>query len=536
MNKIPYFRSAILGLLLMPLLVAGCTDDFSALNTPDNEIVASNIDANLVGQAFAQSQYRGMYGLNWQFQISTSLFADLYAQYFATTAVNFDSDQYVEVGRWIDLAWTSFYGDAAPQLKLVRDFTAENEMPVENAFANVWRVQLYHRITDYWGPIIYSEFGNGEKVVPYDSQQEVYNDFFTRLDEAIQVLENNRGGNAFGSNDLVYGGEVDKWIKFANSLRLRLAMRIRYVDPGKAQTEAEAAISGGVIESNADNAMVLTTSNNRNPYATITDWGEFRMSSAMESVLEGYDDPRTGVYFNEAVDGDTDSDGRPYEGMRNGLPRTEKGSDLNAAHSDMGANWLNMNRGGTNPPIRVMSAAEVYFLRAEGALLGWQMGGTAEGLYNEGIRMSMSEERIGASSTDIEAYISSTNTPVAPDDAWGTSALSDIPVAFEAGASDERKLEQIITQKWLALYPDAREAFAEHRRTGYPRLYAIIESRNTKVAEDEIFRRTTFVSSEYDTNGEAVQEAAGLLSGEDANDVRMWWDAKPLSAYPPKGN
>ena len=93
MKKIPHFRSAIVGLLLMPLLVAGCTDDFSALNTPDNEIVASNIDANLVGQAFAQSQYRGMYGLNWQFQISTSLFADLYAQYFATTAVNFDSDQ-----------------------------------------------------------------------------------------------------------------------------------------------------------------------------------------------------------------------------------------------------------------------------------------------------------------------------------------------------------------------------------------------------------------------------------------------------------
>lgn len=532
MKKIPHFRSAIVGLLLMPLLVAGCTDDFSALNTPDNEIVASNIDANLVGQAFAQSQYRGMYGLNWQFQISTSLFADLYAQYFATTAVNFDSDQYVEVGRWIDLAWTSFYGDAAPQLKLVRDFTAENEMNVENAIANVWRVQLYHRITDYWGPIIYSEFGNGEKVVPYDAQEAVYNDFFTRLDEAIQVLENNRGEQPFGSNDLVYGGNVDQWIQFANSLRLRLAMRIRYVDPGKAQAEAEKAINAGVIESNADNAMILTTANNRHPYATITDWGEFRMSSAMESVLEGYDDPRVGTYFSQAVDGDRDGDGSPYEGMRNGLPRTDKGSELNTDYSDMGTNWLNSNRGGINPPIRVMGAAEVYFLRAEGALLGWQMGGTAEQLYNEGIRMSMTEERIGAPSDAVDAYIASTNTPVSPDDEWGTAPLSDIPVAFESGASQERQLEQIITQKWLALYPDAWEAFAEYRRTGYPRLYPIIESQNTKLAEGDIFRRMTFVSSEYDTNGDAVQEATNLLGGEDANDTRLWWDAKPLGEYP----
>jgi len=239
-----------------------------------------------------------------------------------------------------------------------------------------------------------------------------------------------------------------------------------------------------------------------------------------------------GTYFSQAVDGDRDGDGSPYEGMRNGLPRTDKGSELNTDYSDMGTNWLNANRGGINPPIRVMGAAEVYFLRAEGALLGWQMGGTAEQLYNEGIRMSMSEERIGAPSDAVDAYIASTNTPVSPDDEWGTAPLSDIPVAFESGASQERQLEQIITQKWLALYPDAWEAFAEYRRTGYPRLYPIIESQNTKLAEGDIFRRMTFVSSEYDTNGDAVQEATNLLGGEDANDTRLWWDAKPLGEYP----
>ena len=509
---------------LVPL--ASCTDDFNALNTPDDQIVVDQVDANLVGQAFAQSQYRGMYGLHWQFQISTSLFADLYAQYFATTAENFDSDQYVEVGRWIDLAWTSFYGNAAPQIDFVEDLTEEQGLDVQNAAAKIWRVQLYHRITDYWGPIIYSEFGSGETSVAYDAQEDVYKDFFQTLDEAIAVLEQNRDGSAFGTNDQLYGGDVNQWLKYANSLRLRLAMRVRYVEPALAQSEAEKAIAGGVMEGNGDNAIILTTENSRNPYTTITDWGEFRMSSAMESVLEGYEDPRKEVYYSPAVDGDNDGDSSPYEGMRNGLPRTEKGPALNSIYSDMGVDWLNDNRGGSNPPLRVMAASEVYFLRAEGALEGWNMGGSAEEFYNEGIRLSMSESRIGAPTSDIDAYISSTSTPVSPEDAWGSPPLSDIPVAFQTGADKERQLEQIITQKWLALYPDGWEAFSEYRRTGYPTLYPIINSANPNLAEDAVFRRMTFVDSEFSNNQAATEAAIGLLGGPDQNDTRLWWDVK----------
>lgn len=530
-------------LLVMVLFVGGCTDGFTDLNRPDNQLTEDDLGVNLLGQAFAQSQYRGMYGLNSQFQISEALFADLYAQYFATTASNFDSDQYVEVGSWANSAWSSFYGDAAPQLDLVLNRTAEEDLTLENAVAQVWKVQLYHRITDYWGPIIYSEFGSGGSSVPYDAQKEVYMDFFETLDNAIEVLEQNQGENAFGENDIVYGGDIDQWLKFANSLQLRLAMRVRYVpssdldiDP---QTKAEEAVSSGVIEANADNAMVLTTENNRNPYFTITDWGEFRMSSAMESALEGYDDPRIGVYFSEAANGDEDGDGSSYEGFRNGLPRSQKpsledGTSLNETYSDMGERFLNANRGGVNPPLRVMSAAEVYFLRAEGAVQGWNMGGSAENLYDTGIRRSLSEDRIGASDSEIESYVNSGDTPADPQDKWNTRALSDIPVDFETGASTERKLEQIITQKWLALYPDSWEAWAEYRRTGYPRLPSIVESINNNVAADELMRRMTFVSGEYDTNTEATENAVGLLHSDrgDQNDARLWWDRKPLGEYP----
>lgn len=524
-------RATAVSVLALLFLLPGCTDHYEELNTPDREIVASQVDATTLGQAFARSQWAGMHaGTGVGHQIFKSLFADLYAQYFATTAPYFDSDQYIEVGDWIDSGWNNFYSSAAPQLKFVRDFTRQNDMPVRYAAANIWRVEIYQRMTDYWGPIPYSEFGNGEESVPYDSQEEIYMDFFARLDSSYQTLSNNTGGTAFGSSDLVYGGDVEQWMRFGNSLQLRAAMRIRHVMPDKARQEAEEAVSRGVMTSNAHNAEILTTQNNRNAYAIITNWGEFRMSSSMESLLEGYDDPRKSAYFNPSANGDQDGDGSPFEGLRNGLPRSAKGTELNSTYSDMATRFLNENRGGANPPVGVMNAAEVYFLRAEGALLGWEMGGSAEELYNEGIRMSLSEERVGASPDDIDEYINSTATPADPQDQWGTGPMSDIPVDFQTGADTETKLEQIITQKWLALYPVSLEAFAELRRTGYPTLYPLIASRNPNLGEDDIFRRMTFVVSEFNNNTEATENAIDLLKGPDQNNTKVWWDVRDAPA------
>ena len=322
---------------VLPFAVSSCTDDFVALNTPPHQISEGNIDVGLLGQTFAQSQYRGMFGSAGNFQLGQSLFGDLYSQYFATTAENFDSDQFVEVGRWINGAWRSFYGNGARALSFVESFSAENEgLELQNAVVKIWKVQLYHRMTDYWGPILYSQVGNGDATVAYDSQQDVYMNFFDTLDEAVGVLNQNRGGSVFAGHDQVFDGSVDGWITFANSLRLRLAMRIRYADPGKAKAEAEKAVAAGVMTDNSHNAMLKTTANSRHPYNVITNWGEFRMSSAMESILEGYDDPRIGVYFSPSANGDSDGDGSPYEGMRNGLPRIQKGAVLNPQYSDMG--------------------------------------------------------------------------------------------------------------------------------------------------------------------------------------------------------
>ena len=505
-------------LFCLTAIVPSCTDGFEELNTRPDVLTADAVDASLLGQAFAQSQWTSMHGLHWRFQISESLFSDLYSQYFATTAANFDSDRYTEVGRWIDLAWTSFYGQAAPQIKFVEDLSAEEGLLVENAIAKIWRVQAYHRQTDYWGPIPYKSYGNGETSVPYDSQEDIYSDFFDTLDDAINTLEANRGSTAsYGTNDQMFNGEVDKWLTFANTLRLRLALRVKYADPGTAQAEAEKSVASGVMTDNADNGFILTTANSMNPYTTITNWGEFRMSATMESILKGYDDPRLEFYFNPAASGDTDGDGNPYEGLRNGQPKVDKVPALNSDNSDMNTRWL---PAGGNPPIKVITAAEAYFLRAEGALEGWNMGGTAKELYEQGIATSMGE----LAGADASAYVTSTATPAAPDATSGP--VSDLPIAFAEGGDKETQLEQIITQKWIGLYPDGWEAYAEKRRTGYPVTYPLIASDNPTVGVSDQMRRMTFVDSEFSNNREATEAAVSLLGGSDDNATKLWWDKK----------
>ncbi len=518
--------------LAITIWFSSCTDSFDELNTDPTNLTEASVDLTTIGLVFAQSQHSAMLHtpigpvsfFPWRFQTSQSLFSDIYVQYFATTAANFDSDKNVIVGGWNAATWDGFYSHSAPQIKFFEDFTAENNLPIENAIAKVWKTFAYNRITDFYGPIPFSQFGNGETSVAYDSQESIYNAAFTTLDEAVAVLKSNTSGTTIlGNNDGIYNGDVEKWLKFANTLRLRLAIHIKNVDPALAKTQAEKAITDGVIESNGDNALLATSPSSKNGYNVITAWGEFRMSAAMESVLKGYDDPRMSVYYTPAANGDSDGDGIPYEGMRNGQSKGDKGNaslDFNGSNSDMGSQWRpDALADGT--PIKVMRAAEAFFLRAEGALEGWNMGGAAQDMYESGINMSLTEYGVPDAS-----YASSLNTPAPVGDVHNTPALSDIPVQFDNTGSNERKLEQIITQKWLALYPDSWEAWTDVRRTGYPKLYARLNSDNPNVPTDMVMRRVTFVTAEYDNNTEAVNAAVGLseMSGGDKGSTKLWWD------------
>ena len=520
-------RKFLLGTAVCLLMATSisCDDDFAEINTNPLSLSTDKLASSdvLLGQAFAQATYTSNMGLHWRFQISQSLFSDLWAGYYATTAVGFDSDRFTQVGRWADLAWGSFYGIAAPQVKLVEDLATENGNSVAMGMAKIVKVNGYSRMTDYWGPVPYSEFGNEQLAVAFDSQESMYTSFFAELDAASAALAS--GGSAFGGSDLVYGGDASKWRKLSESLRLRLAMRIRFTNPSLSKSEAEKAFaSGTLITSNADNAYITVGSDNRNPLETITDWGEFRMSGTMEGILKGFDDPRMSVYFDPASSGDLDGDGVVYEGLQNGQSKVTLGTSQNF-HSDISVTYRDVANGGANPPLEFMQAAEVHFLLAEAALAGYSVGGTAQQYYESGITMSM-QERTSAGSGAISAYIASSNTPVSFDGGI-TPATSDITVAFNS-TNTEKALEQIITQKWIALFPNGWEAYAEARRTGYPKQLPRVVSDNPDVPVDQIPARMIYTSSEFTTNVDAVNAAIASpeLGGQDKNNVKLWWDKK----------
>jgi len=272
-----------------------------------------------------------------------------------------------------------------------------------------------------------------------------------------------------------------------------------------------------VMETNAHDAYIRTTANNINRFNQATAWNEFRMSAAMESVMVGFEDPRATKYW-APVPGTTAT----YKGLRNGYLPVDLGQPANAvsAVSNVNDRFLpaNMN---TNP-FDVMMAAEAWFLRAEGVLKGWNMGtGTARSFYEKGIELSMRQWGI-TDAAAIAAYTASTKTPKAVTGVVATPALSDITVVWSSDPA--KQLEQIITQKWVALWPNGVEAWAEYRRTGFPKLYPRIVSESLFVPADGVIRRTPFTIGESQVNAPGLATGVAKLGGPDNEATRLWWN------------
>jgi hypothetical protein len=503
------------------ILFASCTKKFADINTDKNSI--ATIGAAELPFLFSQAQSTAT-NSQWNYQVAQNLFADQYAQYFACEATYFPSDRLVIRMDWVGAAFNPMYTTVVPQLQTI--FTSTDSTSAEYALASIWWVYTFHKITDYWGPIPYFSAGTPGSSVPYDPQDKIYNDFFKRLAAAVTVLKGKTGEQPYGSYDLIYGGNVSKWIKFANTLRLRLAMRISNVDPARAKTEAEAAVADGVMTTSPDDDALIqrsTKGDDGNGLSIMSDWNEFRMSASMESVLKGYNDPRLPVYFLPAV-----NTGK-YQGLRNGLSVDQLGKDANKAdnNSHVGPRWASPAAGGISTylstPQNVMATAEAYFLRAEGSLLGWNMDGNAKDLYNEGITNSLAQWGI-TDATIVSNYINSTNTPVPPGDYLNSPAMTNIPVKF--GTDLAMQKEQIATQKWLALFPDGMEAWADYRRSHILKLYPVVNSDNPDITNTSTqwIRRIPFLLSETQNNAAGVQAAVPLLNGPDKVTTPLWWD------------
>lgn len=529
-NKLPVLLASL-------LILNACTDSFEDYNTNKHEATEEMMshDNLKTGAFFSQLQrnvvlFKDGTNDDGSYQVSQGLTSDLYSGYIAPTGTWYGgvhNGSYYFITNWIEKTFTSGFSSVMPAWQSITEIADEQDLSEISALAAVVKVEAMHRVADAYGPIPYLNYGSGSLQNDYDALQDVYARFFEELDDAIEVLTNYVSGNPSAeilkNYDLIYSGDATKWVKFANTLRLRLAMRIVYADASLARTEAEKSISNpiGVITGTNERASLKHSSNlvYHHPLHEIAynfNEGEARMSASMDAYMNGYQDPRLAAYFKPAV-----SDGG-YHGVRLGITTS-------VWTKYVGDDISNLNVDESTTEIVWMSAAESYFLRAEGALRGWSMGGTPQELYEQGVAVSFEENKVSGS----DAYLAdATSTPIAfTDHAEGSSlnasAPSDITIAWDEGETFERNLERIITQKWIALYPDGPEGWAEFRRTGYPKLFPVVTNNSNGTINTDIqVRRISFPQSEYNNNMSGVQAGISKLGGQDNGGTKLWWDKK----------
>jgi hypothetical protein len=513
------------------LLLGSCTKNFEKYNTDPFGLSNQDlsIDFKLLGTPLQQVQ-QNIYVVNpaWNTQLQQNLMADIYSSYMGTPtpfAGNDNNSTYALVAGWNTYPWDDAYGSVMSQVKSVFDNGAG--YPQFIAWARILRVEAMHRVSDIYGPIIYTQYGkvNADGSVNYDSQKEAYYAFFNDLDSAITVLTPYAQGDSaatFANFDDEYAGSYTEWVKFANTLRLRLAIRIVNIDPTKAKTEGEAALANpvGLLTVNTDNFNV-NTGTNTHPLNTINNsWGDIRFGATLGSFLNGYNDQRTAKYALPATDpavvGQT-------IGVRTGINIDAKGR------------YENYSQMVTFPnSIQLMTSAEAWFLKAEAALRGWAGAGVAGTDYNNGILGSFSQYGLDGTSYMNDAtsvpqqYIDPNSvTPGQNDVKTGNPSLSTITIKWDPAASFDQQLERIITQKYIAMYPDGQEAWSEFRRTGYPKLWPnVVNYSNGLISTAKMIRRIPFAQSEVNTNPIGVAGAVTKLGGPDTGGTPLWWDVR----------
>jgi len=518
MNKLYY----TLSFLFLFAGVAGCTSGFEEANTNPYGVTQEDLtqDYMNVGGYFAQLQ-QNIYTIYSGLQVEQNLTGDAFAQYMVTpTPFMSNRNNLTYKFVWYGTRWNNDYSKIMPVILYFKNNKIDKQYPNFYAWAHVLKIFAMQRVTDNYGPIIYSQYGSTASTIAYDTQQKVYYSFFSELDSAVNVLTNyaKEGNLAFKKFDLSYAGNVSKWVKIANSLRLRLAVRISKVDPVKAKMEAEKAInqSYGVVENNIDNFTVALNGTEHPLWVFSRGWSDARMCATVGSIMGGYNDPRLPVYFAPATDPLVIG---TYVGIRQGIDISSKSTYVD--FSSLGTMYE------TAKSVQIMTAAEVAFLRAEGALRGWNMGGTAEYYYNQGIGLSLSQYGLSNSySKYINDTISTFTSYIDPKNALNSFIpSSDITIKWDDLATNEQKLERIITQKWIAVFPDGQEAWSEFRRTGYPKLLPVVVNYSGgAISTSQFVRRTPYPDEEYTSNPEGVAGAILLLGGPDTGGTRVWWD------------
>jgi hypothetical protein len=481
--------------LAAALGAAACNDGLTDINVDPNRPLTSPAPY-LLTQAQASAVDRGL-GDNFNLTLT-----GLWAQHYAKIQY-VDEDKYDLRPQQIDAHFTGFYAGPLRDLAEVMRQGTEQAKPNYTAIGDIMSVWTWHLMTDVWGDIPYSEalmgsLSDGNNVTPvYDTQQSIYTSLLARLATSQAALT--AGGGDFGDADLIYQGDPTLWRRFANSMRLRLALRMSSVPASAAAARAafEAAAAQPLIVETEHSATLDygTGNDDANPIYLnryLDERVDHAVSKTLVDMLIALDDPRLAIYAAP-----TEAHG-DFVGQPNGSDEPVQFDE----RSMVGDFFLSADTKGY-----LFTAAETYFLLAEAKVLGWNVPasyGTAEEIYRQGVRLSM--EEFGVEEADIAAYL--------------TTAAGTL------GATAAEQLAEIRTQKWLALYSNGPEAYAEFRRTHTPLLAPAVDGING----GRIPVRVPYPTIEQSLNNTNLQVAVGRNGGLTLND-RVWWDVAAV-VYP----
>lgn len=502
-NKIKGIKRLLIVLITLSMFSA-CEERWEEMNTDPNR-VSSLPDEYLFTNAVRQT-FRDQYE---RFDID---YGGQYAHIWVADNWNRELDKYNDIHSQGDISERVFRGVFNGSIRNIVEILeltgpgGDFENSARNAQASIMGTVNFSRLTDLFGDIPYFEGGRGKYDIlkpVYDDQEVIYDDMVNRLQDAISVLKSASDTEIYPSaEDPLFAGDRDKWISFANSLRLRLAMHARFADPVKYNKVINECLGEALIEDNSQNAE-LEMYDSTNPelynpwYNKITDNqnGIYTLNWAEKFIttLQDINDPRL-PFFATTTSVDE------YLGMPNGLIDTYYAGWSRANSSLATEQFLARDQ-----PMYLMCASEIYLLRAEAALFSLGAGDPNE-LYQTGIEMAMENWNIA--------------------DSLVVEFLANEPEASLNG-DQENMFRQIATQLWISFVPNTFEAWTTIRRTGYP----VIEQRTPDmyslgVTDGYMPSRNNYpFTVEKSVNGEN-QNAAIENMGGDEIDLQLWWDVR----------
>jgi len=491
-------------LLITLSMFSACDERWEEMNTDPNQL------STLPNEYLFTNAVRGTFMD--QFERFDIDFGGQFAHVWISNSWNREADKYNDIqsqGDIYERVFQGVYNGPIRNIVEVLELTGpggDSENQARYAQAKIIATLNFSRLSDFYGDIPYFEGGMGKYDIlkpVYDDQEVIYSDMVAGLQEAITVLKSASDSDIYSSaEDPLYAGDRDKWIRFANSLRLRLAMHARFVDPATYGNVIDECLGEDLIEDNSQNAKLeMEDSNNPslyNPwYAKIIDYqaGLYTMNWSEKFIDEllGTNDPRLAFFATKNNDD-------VYLGMPNGLADTYYSSWSRANSSVATEEFLAKDQ-----PMYHMCASEIFLLRAEAALFNLGSG-DANGLYQTGIEMAMDQWSI--------------------EDSLVMKFLTEEAEASLYG-DQENMFRQIATQLWISFVPNTFEGWTTIRRTGYP----VIEQRTSDmyskgVTDGYMPTRIKYpFTVEKSVNGEN-QDAAITNMGGDKIDLQLWWDVR----------